>query len=102
MKLHEATGLKLYRKEEITQALDYLTTERNILARDLKLAKQTIATQQARIEVLREPLMAARSLAMKNTMAARIPECGDFGAIAQDLDYVCSQLFPEPPEQEGE
>ena len=58
--------------------------------------------QQARIEVLREPLMAARSLAMKNTMAARIPECGDFGAIAQDLDYVCSQLFPEPPEQEGE
>ena len=61
-----------------------------------------IANLQARIEVLREPLMAARSLAMKNTMAAKVPECGDFGAIAQDLDYVCSQLFPEPPEQEGE
>ncbi|MBE0508171.1 MAG: hypothetical protein IBX50_15890 [Marinospirillum sp.] len=37
-------------------------------------------------------LLDARALAMKNVMAARIPECGDFGAIAQDLDYACRQL----------
>lgn len=29
-----------------------------------------------------------RALAMRQTMAARIPECADFGGIAQDLDYV--------------
>ena len=44
------------------QALNDLTTERNILARDLKLAKQTIATQQARIESLTEGIKRATAL----------------------------------------
>lgn len=34
----------------------------------------------------------ARSTAMINTYNARIPECGDFGDIAQNLDYVCNEL----------
>lgn len=37
-------------------------------------------------------LLDAKSVAMKNTIAARIPECGDFGGIAQNLAYVCEQL----------
>lgn len=41
----------------------------------------------------------ARDLAMKNTLAARIPECGDFGHIAQDLDYVLNDIeaYTAPP-----
>lgn len=34
----------------------------------------------------------ARDLAMKNTAAARIPECGDFGAIAQNLDWALDEI----------
>lgn len=39
-----------------------------------------------------EALLDAKSIAMKNVFAARIPECGDFGGIAQNLQYVCEQL----------
>jgi hypothetical protein len=43
----------------------------------------------------------ARDLAMKNTLAARIPECGDFGHIAQDLDYVLNDIeaYTAPPRE---
>lgn len=34
----------------------------------------------------------ARSIAMEFTSKARIPECGEFGKIAQDLDWLLSQL----------
>ena len=37
----------------------------------------------------------ARETAMKHTLVARIPECGVFAEIAQDLDYVQSKLVPE-------
>ena len=37
----------------------------------------------------------ARETAMKHTLAARIPECGVFAEIAQDLDYAQSKLVPE-------
>jgi len=49
-----------------------------------KYAKLTPEIQRALID--------ARDLAMHQTMAARIPECGDFGAIAQSLDYVVGEL----------
>lgn len=41
---------------------------------------------------LMRALIDARDLAMKNTVAARVPECGDFGAIAQNLDWVVAEL----------
>lgn len=37
-------------------------------------------------------LLDAKALAMRNTIEARIPECGDFGGIAQNLAFVCDQL----------
>lgn len=49
-----------------------------------KYAKLTPDIQRALIE--------SRDLAMRNTMAARIPECGDFGAIAQNLDFIVNEL----------
>lgn len=41
---------------------------------------------------VKRALIDARNLAMTNTVKARIPECGDFGAIAQGLDFICDQL----------
>lgn len=39
-----------------------------------------------------EALTEARSMAMRNTLAARIPECGNFGAIAQNLDWAITEM----------
>lgn len=41
-------------------------------------------------------LRRARDLAMRMTVEARIPECGHFGAIAQDLDAILSLKPPAP------
>lgn len=37
-------------------------------------------------------LMRARHTAMLMTCKARVPECGEFSAIAQDLDWLCESL----------
>lgn len=47
------------------------------------------------LQQLCNELETARSTAMHNTAAARVPECGDFGAIAQTLDYVVEALRKE-------
>lgn len=51
-----------------------------------------------------QALKAARDRAMRFTLESRIPECGEFGAIAQDLDWACGVLEGEipSPQQEGE
>lgn len=37
-------------------------------------------------------LLDARDIAMRFTLQARIPECGEFAAIAQNLDWLCNEL----------
>ena len=37
-------------------------------------------------------LMRAHRTAMLMTCKARVPECGEFSAIAQDLDWLCESL----------
>ena len=37
-------------------------------------------------------LMRAHRTAMLMTCKARVPECGEFAAIAQDLDWLCESL----------
>ena len=39
-----------------------------------------------------EVLSRARQAAMVQTLKARIPECGEFAGIAQDLDFVVAAL----------
>jgi hypothetical protein len=39
-----------------------------------------------------EALIRAHQTAMEQTLKARIPECGEFAAIAQDLDFVVAAL----------
>lgn len=45
-----------------------------------------------RYENIRKVLAECRDIAMEWTLRGRIPECGKFGEIAQDLDYLCDQL----------
>lgn len=44
-----------------------------------------------------EALRSARNLAMRHAAAARIPECGEFGKIAQDLDAVLGGIGEKTP-----
>ena len=37
-------------------------------------------------------LMQAHRTAMLMTCKARVPECGEFAAIAQDLDWLCESF----------
>ena len=62
--------------------------------------KQGIPLYAAPQPVAREPLtdeqtkalMQAHRTAMLMTCKARAPECGEFAAIAQDLDWLCESL----------
>lgn len=40
----------------------------------------------------RRALLDSRDTAMRFTWQARIPECGEFAAIAQNLDWLCNDL----------
>ena len=57
-----------------------------------KTIKLEISTYAKITPEIRRCLIEARRLAMENTLKARIPECGDFGAIAQDLDFICNEI----------
>lgn len=58
------------------------------------------ASSQAAEPVEREPLtdeqtkvlMQAHHTAMRMTCNARVPECGEFSTIAQDLDWLCESF----------
>lgn len=43
-------------------------------------------------EAMVEALKRIRDTAMEHTLAARIPECGVFGGIAQDADWLLSEI----------
>lgn len=62
---------------------------------DLFKTKQgeQLESLEQKIEHIKPHLLKLKALAMENTVKARIPECGDFGHIAQDLDYICNLLF---------
>src|SRR5690606_22206493 len=43
-------------------------------------------------EAMVEALKRIRDTAMEHTLSARIPECGVFGGIAQDADWLLSEI----------
>lgn len=49
-------------------------------------------TAEALLRQVLEVLGRAHHVAMEQTMKARIPECGEFAGIAQDLDFVVAAL----------
>ncbi len=44
------------------------------------------------VQHVMDALARARATAMRQTVQARVPECGDFGLIAQDLDATISDI----------
>lgn len=66
--------------------------------RDELVARLTAETGNARgkwVLVPRELLDEARNIAMEWTLKGRVPECGQFGQIAQDLDAMLADA-PQP------
>lgn len=61
-----------------------------------KFAKALLELHHARaVAPLVEAAMEARRIAMEQTVAARIPECGKFGEIAQHLDAALAPFLQE-------
>lgn len=52
----------------------------------------TRPTEQAVTEAMVEAAQRIRDVAMRQTIAARVPECGEFGGIAQDADWLVDAL----------
>ena len=42
---------------------------------------------------LHRALIRCRNTAMEQAIEARVPECGHFADIAQDLDWICNRLY---------
>ncbi|MGK2284461.1 hypothetical protein [Pedomonas sp. V897] len=54
-----------------------------------------IMAEREKVAALVEAAMEARRIAMEQTVAARVPECGKFGDIAQDLDAALAAFGKE-------
>jgi hypothetical protein len=74
--------LSLPRKPVVSSATQSQRVERDFAAQGKPEAPAT------QLSLLMAALHDARDVAMHNTAAARIPECGDFGRIAQNLDWA--------------
>jgi len=59
---------------------------------DEEIARPTAELAKCRTRQVSEALSRARNTAMNKVLDAPIPECGIFGEIAQDLDFVCAEL----------
>jgi hypothetical protein len=59
-----------------------------VIAAMLEAQRKWVGLTDEEKAVLRE----CRERAMKWTVQGRIPECGAFGEIAQDLDWLCDKL----------
>lgn len=64
--------------------------------RALAVVKEYLTARLPASRTVTEEMVAAlkriRDTAMKHTLTARIPECGVFGGIAQDADWLLSEL----------
>lgn len=61
-------------------------------AAELRRLHVQSAQDEAMLRQTLEALSCALQTAMEQSMKARIPECGEFSRIAQDLDFVVAAL----------
>lgn len=67
--------------------------ERNYITREEYLEiEQIISENKIFTPEMIQELVDSCNLAMHNAVAARIPECGDFGKIAQSLSYIIQEI----------
>lgn len=62
------------------------------MAEALRKLEEREQRDEALLRQALEVLSRARQAAMVQTLKARIPECAEFGGIAQDLDFVVAAL----------
>lgn len=75
----------------------------NAVVQDLEKAKEVLTAppsagqdETSIISVALTDIDRACRLSMHNTLAARIPESGEFGGVAQSLDWVRNMLSDNP------
>lgn len=61
-----------------------------------------ITSLRSQNKVMREAVVRIHILAMTRALSARVPECGDFGVIAQDADWILSKLDALSPTSKDE
>ena len=61
-------------------------------AAELRRLHAQAAQDEALLRQALEVLSRAHQTAMEQTLKARIPECGEFAGIAQDLDFAVAIL----------
>ena len=90
--IQQADGLAP-KEGSIFRALAKLT-EAEVRKQDDELIQQPEALRLAAplTDEQIKALMRAHRTAMLMTCKARVPECGEFSAIAQDLDWLCESL----------
>jgi hypothetical protein len=64
--------------------------------------EQALGQGEVLTDEQRDALIDARQEAMLWTLRGRIPECGVFAGIAQNLDWLCGQLVGEQPQPKQE
>ncbi|HEU4375830.1 MAG TPA: hypothetical protein VFS02_20205, partial [Telluria sp.] len=90
------TLARIYQKENAEEQARLLNEGAELRAK-IALLESAHAAAAARAApgvpaAVMEALTHARTTAMRNTVEARIPECGDFGAIAQNLDWAIDEI----------
>jgi len=65
-----------------------------------RFRKAADALTDTQLDEIISALRRARNTAMEQTVRARIPECGNFGAIAQDLDFLMDEILQAAPEDD--
>ena len=79
---HAVTNLKYRSAADTDAGIEYIP----VFAAPQPVEREPLTDEQTKA------LMQARRTAMLMTCKARVPECGEFSAIAQDLDWLCESL----------
>ena len=79
---HAVTNLKYRSAVDAKAGVEYIP----VFAAHQPVAREPLTDEQIKA------LMQAHRTAMLMTCKARVPECGEFAAIAQDLDLLCESF----------
>jgi hypothetical protein len=74
------------------QRIEQLERQNTFNLQRIEQLEAKLKEQSGESEAWMQALIEAHDTAMHNTFAARIPECGIFGEIAQNLSYVLQEI----------
>lgn len=77
--------------DEVNDKLNETIQQKIELRKEVEELKQKLLAYSS--PNVKQALLEAHDTAMKQTLKARIPECGKFGEIGQNLNYAVSVLY---------